>query len=130
MRKVLRIQPERTVFPIWVRTKINYKDSLAQDIDLVKTSILYIVFSNRFTHEKYPMKYTTSCEAFLYLMKLPGQTVTAVPAALFSPFLLAGASVPVPLSSPAPAICLHGAGLCCIPPGSHIRSPTVSFPGA
>ena len=44
MRKVLRIQPERTVFPIWVRTKTNYKDSLAQDIVLVKQSILYIVF--------------------------------------------------------------------------------------
>ena len=71
MRTVFRIQSERTAFPIRVRTKINYKDSLAQDIDLVKTSILYIVFSNRFTHEKYPMKYTTSCEAFLYLMKLP-----------------------------------------------------------
>ena len=36
MRKILRIQPERTVFPMRVRTKINYKDSLTQDIDLVK----------------------------------------------------------------------------------------------
>jgi hypothetical protein len=44
MRTVFRIQSERTAFPIWVRTKINYKDSLAQDIDLVKQSILYIVF--------------------------------------------------------------------------------------
>ena len=44
MRTVFRIQSERTAFPIWVRTKINYKDSLAQDIDLVKLLILYIVF--------------------------------------------------------------------------------------
>jgi len=36
MQKILRIQPRWTVFPIWVRTKINYKDILAQDIDLVK----------------------------------------------------------------------------------------------
>ena len=36
MQKILRIQPGWTVFPIWVRTKINYKDSLAQYIDLVK----------------------------------------------------------------------------------------------
>lgn len=35
MQKVLRIQPGWTVFPIWVRTKINYKCSLTQDIDLV-----------------------------------------------------------------------------------------------
>lgn len=130
MQTVFRIQSEWTAFPIRVRTKINYKDSLAQDIDLVKMSILYIVFLNCFTHKKYPMRYTTSYEDFLYLMRLPGQTVTAVPAVLFSPFLLAGASVPVPLSFLAPAICLHGAGLCCIPPGSHIRSPAVSFPDA
>jgi hypothetical protein len=44
MQTVFRIQSERTAFPIRVRTKINYKDSLAQDIDLVKILILYIVF--------------------------------------------------------------------------------------
>ena len=53
MRKVLRIQPERTVFPIWIRTKINYKDSLAQDIDLIKLQILYIVFYDYSIHRKY-----------------------------------------------------------------------------
>lgn len=53
MRKVLRIQPGWTVFPIWVRTKINYKDSLAQDIDLVKLLILYIVFYECSIHRKY-----------------------------------------------------------------------------
>ena len=36
MRTVFRIQSERTAFPIRVRTKINYKDSLTQYIDLVK----------------------------------------------------------------------------------------------
>ena len=53
MRKILRIQPERTVFPTWVRTKINYKNSLAQDIDLVKPRILYIVFYKYSIHRKY-----------------------------------------------------------------------------
>ena len=48
MRTVFRIQSERTAFPIRVRTKINYKDSLVQDIDLVKQSILYIVFCKYF----------------------------------------------------------------------------------
>ena len=44
MRRIFRIQSGRTAFPIWVRTKINYKDSLAQDIDLVKLLTLYIVY--------------------------------------------------------------------------------------
>lgn len=48
MQKILRIQSEWTVFPIWVRTKINYKDSLAQNIDLVKFSALYIVYMMNF----------------------------------------------------------------------------------
>lgn len=49
MQKVLRIQPGWTVFPIWVRTKINYTDSLAQDIDSVKLRILYMVFYKYFS---------------------------------------------------------------------------------
>lgn len=48
MQKILRIQPEWTVFPIWVRIKINYRDSLSQDIDLVKLSALYIVYMMNF----------------------------------------------------------------------------------
>ena len=69
-------------------------------------------------------------QSFLLLIKPPYQTGLIVLAALFPPFLLAGASFPVLLSFLAQAICLHGAGLCCIPPGCHIRSPTVSFLGA
>ena len=53
MRKIFRIQSERTAFPIRVRTKINYKDSLAQYIDLVKLQILYIVFYDYSIHRKY-----------------------------------------------------------------------------
>ncbi len=53
MRTVFRIQSEQTAFPIQVRTKINYKDSLTQDIDLVKLSILYIVFYDYSIHRKY-----------------------------------------------------------------------------
>ena len=67
MQKVLRIQPEWTVFPIWVRTKINYKDSLAQDIDLVKLSILYIVFYIYPTHK-------SITQSSYMLMKLPYRT--------------------------------------------------------
>lgn len=67
MQKVLRIQPEWTVFPIWVRTKINYKDSLAQDIDLVKLSILYIVFCIYPTHK-------SITQSSYMLMKLPYRT--------------------------------------------------------
>lgn len=53
-------------------------------------------------------------QSFLSFIEPPYQTGLIVPAALFSPFLLADASVPVLLSSLDPAIYLHGAGLCCI----------------
>lgn len=86
MRTVFRIQSERTAFPIRVRTKINYKDSLAQDIDLVKLLILYIVFYEYSIHRKYVkiLLYFTAVEKhtaspqIMYISKLSSIESTAL----------------------------------------------------
>ena len=86
MRRIFRIQSGRTAFPIWVRTKINYKDSLAQDIDLVKLLILYIVFYEYSIHRKYVkiLLYFTAVEKhtaspqIMYISKLSSIESTAL----------------------------------------------------
>jgi hypothetical protein len=73
-------------FPYGLRTKINYKDSLAQDIDLVKLLILYIVFYEYSIHRKYVkiLLYFTAVEKhtaspqIMYISKLSSIESTAL----------------------------------------------------